>query len=337
MKIRYPGTILSIDKSINKRKFGPYKCFHINVASGLHQPPGEFFMRQIKLPRINCETVANEICEFVTHTVQKVNAKGCVIGLSGGVDSSTSAAITKRAFDRSSDGFELVGYILPSSLNVSADQNDAESVAEILNIRYEVVPIESVVEAYRASNPAAFESDYHRGNMISRIRATVLNTKASTEGKVVAGTGNKDEDFGIGYYTLFGDGAVHISPIAGLSKRLVREMAAFLGIPDNIIHRIPTAGLEPDQSDFGDLGYRYNIVELVSEGYEQGFTEEELCTSEQIVPLVQQQIKEYRARFGNTKFETVEKVVADVLRRHEMASRKMEIIHPPTPDISLIY
>ena len=294
-------------------------------------------MKQIKLPRIDCETVANEIGDFVIKTVQKVNATGCVIGLSGGVDSSTSAAVIKRAFDRNSDGFELVGFSLPSRLNAIADQNDAWSVAEILNIRYEAVSIEPVVEAYRASNPTAFESDYHRGNMISRIRATVLNTKASTEVKIVAGTGNKDEDFGIGYYTLFGDGAVHISPIAGLSKRLVREMAAFLGIPDNIIHRTPTAGLEPDQSDFGDLGYRYNIVELVSEGLEQGFSEEELSTSEQLVPLVQQQIEAYRTRFGNTKFETVEAVVADVLRRHKMAGRKMEIIHPPTPEISLIY
>ncbi len=294
-------------------------------------------MKQIKLPRIDCETVANEIGDFVIKTVQKVNATGCVIGLSGGVDSSTSAAVIKRAFDRNSDGFELVGFSLPSRLNAIADQDDAWSVAEILNIRYEAVSIETVVEAYRASNPTAFESDYHRGNMISRIRATVLNTKASTESKIVAGTGNKDEDFGIGYYTLFGDGAVHISPIAGLSKRLVREIAGFLGLPDNIIHRTPTAGLEPDQSDFRDLGYRYNIVELVSEGLEQGFSEEELSASEQLVPLVQQQLEAYRTRFGNTKFETVEAVVADVLRRHKMAGRKMEIIHPPTPEISLIY
>ena len=294
-------------------------------------------MKQIKLPRIDCETVANEIGDFVIQAVQKVTAKGCVIGLSGGVDSSTSAALIKRAFDRNNDGYELVGFILPSKLNASADQNDAETVAEILNIRCEVVTIEPVVEAYRASNPVAFESDYHRGNMISRIRATVLNTKASTEGKIVAGTGNKDEDFGIGYYTLFGDGAVHISPIAGLSKRLVREMAAFLGIPDNIIHRIPTAGLEPDQSDFGDLGYRYNIVELISEGFEQGIPEDELSTSDQIVPLVQEQIDEYRSRFGTTRFKSVAEVVSDVLLRHEMAKRKMEIIHPPTPDISLIY
>jgi NAD+ synthase len=294
-------------------------------------------MKKIKLPRIDCETVADEIGNFVIKVVQKVNTKGCVIGLSGGVDSSTSAALVKRAFDRHDKGLKLMGYMLPSRMNASADLSDAEKVADLLGIRYEVVPIESVVEAYKASNPEAFDSNYHRGNMISRIRATVLNTKASTEGKIVAGTGNKDEDFGIGYYTLFGDGAVHISPIAGLSKRLVREMAAFLGVPDTIIHRIPTAGLEPDQSDYKDLGYKYDIVELVSEGHQQGFSRADMSASDQIAPQVKKQIEAYRARFGRAKFETVEAVVADVLQRHEIASRKVEIIHPPTPKISLIY
>jgi NAD+ synthase len=294
-------------------------------------------MKKIRLPRIDCETVANEIGDFVLQTVQKVNVNGCVIGLSGGVDSSTSAAVVKKAFDRHNCGLELVGYILPSRLNAGADRGDAETVAGLLGIRHEVVPIETVVEAYRASNPEAFDSDYHRGNMISRIRATVLNTKASTEGKIVAGTGNRDEDFGIGYYTLFGDGAVHISPIAGLSKRLVREMAAYLGIPDNIIHRIPSAGLEPDQSDFKDLGYKYDVVELVSEGHQQGFSPAEMSTGEQIAPLVKEQMEDYRAKFGRLKFETVEAVVGDVLRRHAVANRKVEIIHPPTPEISLIY
>jgi NAD+ synthase len=98
------------------------------------------------------------------------------------------------------------------------------------------------VEGFRATNPEAFDSIFHKGNMIARVRANVLSTKAATEKKIVAGTGNKDEDFGIGYYTLFGDGAVHLSPIGGLSKRLVREMASFLGLGGHIVNRVPTAG-----------------------------------------------------------------------------------------------
>ena len=173
--------------------------------------------------------------------------------------------------------------------------------------------------------------------MISRIRANVLSTKAATENKTLAGTGNKDEDFGIGYYTLFGDGAVHISPIAGLPKRLVREMAAYLDLDEQIIQREPTAGLEPGQSDFKDLGYEYDVVELVTEGLSQGFSRQELIKHAQIVPLVERQIEHYGSIYGQGKFNSVKAVVDDVFKRHQQAKAKIKIIHPPTPRITLTY
>jgi len=295
-------------------------------------------MKPIKLARMDCEKVSGEIGDFVIEQVRCTGATGCVVGLSGGVDSSTTAALIKRAFDRHTAAtYELVGYILPSSLNKQDDIKDAEVVARYLGIRCEVHSIEKPVEAFRATNPEAFESIFHKVNMISRVRAYVLTNKAATEKKIVAGTGNKDEDFGIGYYTLFGDGAVHVSPIGGLSKRLVREMAAFLGLDHAIVNRIPTAGLEPGQSDYKDLGYDYDVVELVSEGFVQCMTVAELSRHEQIVPLVEKQLQHYKNLFGAAKFTSVEQVVADVLRRHEIAKGKMKIVHPPSPKISLTY
>jgi NAD+ synthase len=295
-------------------------------------------MKRIKLARMDCDKVSSEIGNFVIEQVGGTGTTGCVVGLSGGVDSSTTAALIKRAFDRHWDPkYELVGYILPSSLNKHDDIRDAEGVARSLGIRSEIHSIEKPVEAFRATNPEAFESIFHKGNMISRVRANVLSTKAATENKIIAGTGNKDEDFGIGYYTLFGDGAVHLSPIAGLSKRLVREMAAFLGLDHTIVDRIPTAGLEPGQSDYKDLGYDYDVVELVSEGFVQGLTVEELSCHEQIAPLVEKQMQHHQRVFGGPKFTRVRQVVEDVLRRHEIAKGKMKIIHPPSPTISLTY
>ncbi|MCF8079402.1 MAG: NAD(+) synthase [Desulfobacterales bacterium] len=298
-------------------------------------------MVPIRLPSMDCETVCREIGDFVISTVEEVGATGCVIGLSGGVDSSTTAALIQRAFtgraDRQRPRFELAGYIVPSRVNVGKDAQDARTVAEMLGIRCEVCNIESIVEAFRATNPEAFENDYDRGNLISRVRANVLSTKAATENKVIAGTGNKDEDFGIGYYTLFGDGAVHISPISGLSKRLVRQMAAFLRLPDHIVHRVPAAGLEPEQSDFKDLGYRYDLVEMVSEGFDQGLTKQEMAEHEQVIELAVRDMERYRSAFGRTQFSTVAEMISDIESRHRGAERKMRIVHPPGPKITLIY
>jgi len=295
-------------------------------------------MKPILLPRMNPDTVARQIGDFVIASVLKVQATGCVIGLSGGVDSSTSAALVKRAFDSHKEAsLELVGCILPSAANQIQDASDAGTVARLLDIRHDVISIEALVEAFRGTNAEAFESHFHSGNLMSRIRANVLSTRAATEKKIVAGTGNRDEDFGIGYYTLFGDGAVHLSPIGGLSKRLVREMARFLGLPENIARRVPTAGLEPGQSDFRDLGYDYDVVELVTEGLDQGFSREQLIVHEQIVPLVERQMTQYRSAFGTAKFKSVADAVDDVLKRHAGAELKMEIIHPPTPEVTLLY
>jgi len=301
-------------------------------------------MKPIKLATMDCKQVCGEIGDFVINAVRETGASGCVIGLSGGVDSSAAAALIKTGFDRHNSqlaqndpALELVGYILPSRVNPTQDEADAVAVAGYLGIRFEIQQIESLVEAFRLTNPEAFESKFHKGNMISRIRANVLSTKAATENKIIAGTGNRDEDFGIGYYTLFGDGAVHLSPIAGLPKRLVREMAAFLGLDKQIIHREPTAGLEPGQSDFKDLGYDYDVVEMITEGLAQGFSRDSLLRHEQVVPLIEQQMAHYKSVYGAAKFTLVEALVDDVIKRHRQAEGKMKIIHPPTPRITLSY
>jgi NAD+ synthase len=296
--------------------------------------------RPIQLPYIDPATTKREISDFIIDTVRSGNGTGAVIGLSGGVDSTTTAALAKHAFDayNAAHGtdYELVGYILPSKSNNPADTEDGVKVAERLGIRHEVHNLEPLVQAYAHTNPEALESKFDKGNMTSRIRGTVLNTKSSTERKTLLGTGNKDEDFGIGYYTLFGDGAVHCSPIGGLSKRLVREMAAYLNFED-LAYREPTAGLEPGQTDFKDLGYKYDLVELVSEGLEQGFTREELATHKQIVPLVEEQAALYASKYGSAKFTDAKDVVEDIAARNASAKRKASIIHPPGPALTMEY
>jgi NAD+ synthase len=292
--------------------------------------------RRIKMASMDADVVSKEIGDFVVDTVLRVGSTGSILGLSGGVDSTVTAGLIKKAFDERAGGLELVGYILPSGTNTSADTSDGEMVARKLGIRSETHSIQRIVDAYGSTNPEALADRFHKGNMQSRIRANVLSTKSATERKVLAGTGNKDEDFGIGFYTLFGDGAVHMSPISGLPKRLVREMAVYLGFSE-IASREPSPGLEPGQTDFGDLGYSYDFVEVVTGAFEQGFSPGELYTHSQVVEVARRDSGLYEARFGTPKFLTTEEMVLDVAGRHERAKNKFEIISPPSPDITLEY
>ena len=296
---------------------------------------------KIKLPYMDAQRVTDEIGDFVIDTVLGQGRSGAVIGLSGGIDSSTTAALIKRAFDiynkdNPENPLELVGYMLPSKINSEKDTEDGERMAKHLGIRYEILNLEAEVEAHKNTCPEVFQENYaednvkgkqkaqyDKGNMISRIRGNVINTKAAIENKLVAGTGNKDEDFGIGYYTLFGDGAVHFSSIGNLSKRLVRQMGAHLGLPRDLVEREPSAGLEPGQTDFGDLGYGYDAVEIVTEGIMQGFTKEQLYTHPQVTGLVEKQI----ASLENPRLGNVKEVVDDIMRRHRSAKGKMELIN----------
>ena len=289
---------------------------------------------KIKLPEMVPDKVADEIGKFVIETVLQCGSRGGVIGLSGGVDSTTTAALVQRAFvehNKTNEPLELVAYMLPSALNSTKDTEDGVRVSEKLRLRYEIQNLQPIVDAFHSTNPEAFTLNYQKGNLISRIRANVLQTKAATEGKILIGTGNMDEDFGIGYYTLFGDGAVACSPIGHLSKRLVFQMAAYLGFGD-IAEKEPAAGLEPGQTDFKDLGYRYNAVEMVLAGLRQGFRPDEMVEMEQVKAMIIPQLA------INKKFHSVGEVVEDIMFRHyQIAIPKQQIIHPSAAPVTLFY
>lgn len=284
---------------------------------------------------MNAEVVSKEIGDFIVEQTLEFQKTGGIIGLSGGVDSSTTAALAKKAYDNYNrlhkEKLELIGYILPSSVNNPKDADDAVSVAKLLEIKYEIISIEPLVKAYEQTNPSAMSDKRMRGNRMSEARAGILHGLSESERKILLGTGNKDEDFGVGYYTLFGDGAVHISPIGGLPKRLVREMAHYLGLEYNLVNREPTAGLEVGQTDFKDLGYTYEAVELVTEGLSQGFAPFELKKNAQVADLVNMFIEK-------SKFTSIDEVVEDIIARHISAAiPKGQLVCPKTPKISMRY
>ena len=293
-------------------------------------------MNKIKLPKMDAEFIANQIGNFILAQITSIGYTGGVIGLSGGVDSTVTAGLAKRAFDKynleNKQKIELIGYMLPSTTNSPADIQDAKKVADRLNLRYEIIDIQPVVEVYKKTNPKTFETNYNKGNLMSEIRATILHQKAATEKKLVLGTGNQDEDFGVGYYTLFGDGAVHFSPIAGLSKRLVKEMARYLGFAD-LADRIPSAGLEPNQTDFGDLGYRYETVEIIMEGQRQRLGINEILEDDLFIKASEEDIEKFNRDYGFKKFHDKKEIILDIIRRNNISLVKAKIIHPPAPNI----
>jgi NAD+ synthase len=302
---------------------------------------------KIKLAKMDPELVADQIGEFIINEIVSIGYTGGVIGLSGGVDSTVTAALAKRAFDKynrlnpDKKQLELIGYILPSKLNDPKDAQDGIKVAERLEINYKIISIEEKLQSFKKDQPYLFDDTSHscycRANIMAELRANILHSEAGFFKKLVIGTGNRDEDFGVGYYTLYGDGAVHMSPIGGLPKRLVRQMARHLGF-GYIADKVPAAGLEPGQTDFKDLGYEYECTaERVIEGMLQGFTWEQLPKHREVIECAKKDMEKYARLYRKSKFASVEEMVYDIKMRNSIANKKGEIVHPPQPIITLTY
>jgi NH3-dependent NAD+ synthetase len=125
-----------------------------------------------------------------------------------------------------------------------------------------------------------------------------------------------------------------MSPIGNLPKRLVREMAAYLGF-DDLAGRVSTAGLEPGQTSFKDLGCDYEFAELVLNGLDQGMKAEELAVHSQVVPYARQQIEKYARWYATPKFASAEALVGEIIRRHKIALLKAEIVNPDIAPLTL--
>lgn len=284
-------------------------------------------MTEIKLAKINPEKVTEEIIYFLSRKVNEMGKEGIVIGVSGGVDSAVCSILSKRAMDQ--EGMKMYGVVLPgsSSPDVDQDNNDAADLCHQNDIVYIVAPLENLIMS-TSSTISILGSTLNkvaRGNMSSRIRSNILHTVAECENCLVCGTGNRDEDFGVGYYTLFGDGAVHMSPIGGLPKRLVYQMAEYLGVPQSIIDKKPSPRLEEGQTDEGDLGYGYDVVEVFSEGLLQeldGIT-------------VMNALAHYS--YDKNKFRTVKDLFIDLSRRNVIAQSKAQLVSPDVARITLSY
>jgi NAD+ synthase len=205
---------------------------------------------------IDCEAVAEQLESFIRDELDWAGFDRLVVGLSGGIDSAVSTTLAVRALgpDR------VNALILPYSSSSPANVRDAESLAHRLGIMAVTQDITPMVDAYFAGHPEA--DQIRRGNMMARQRMAVLYDHSQALGALVLGTGNKTEAM-LGYTTMYGDNACAFNPIADLWKGQVRQLAAWIDVPQAIILKAPSADLWAGQTDEEEMGLTYELADRI--------------------------------------------------------------------------
>lgn len=217
--------------------------------------------------RIDAEMVTRWLAEFLRDEVRRRRGfERVVVGISGGVDSSLTAALCARAL-----GPEAVtGFLLPYRTSSASSAEHARSVADRLGIRTARIEITEAVDGYlERHEPEA--SDHRRGNVAARQRMIVLFDQAAKLDALPVGTGNKSERL-LGYYTWHADDSPPINPLGDLFKTQVWELGRHVDIPDEIIEKPATADLIRGQTDEGDLGVSYPEADLILHWLLNGWT-----------------------------------------------------------------
>ena len=216
-----------------------------------------------KKSTIQTEKVNEHIVRWLKSYANKANVNGFVVGISGGVDSAVTSTLCAQT------GFPTLCVEMPIH-QANSQVNRAKEHIDQLKKRFPNVSsiesnLTSIYDTFKAEMPESNdETKYHLAlaNTRARLRMTTLYYHAGVHSYLVAGTGNKVEDFGVGFYTKYGDGGVDISPIADLMKSDVYALGKYLTIPNSIQTAAPTDGLFGDnRTDEDQLGASYDELE----------------------------------------------------------------------------
>ena len=201
--------------------------------------------------------ISNWIKDYINNMPSK--AQSLVIGISGGIDSSVSSTLSAMT------GLKTIVLSMP--IKQKSHQHDLSLkhqdwlVNKFKNVEAHTINLDELFSAF-SSSLVKFDNEHGMANSRARLRMTTLYQVAAANKGIVVGTGNKVEDFGVGFYTKYGDGGVDISPIADCNKTEVWEIGKELGILNEIIEAAPTDGLWDDgRTDEGQLGLKYHELE----------------------------------------------------------------------------
>lgn len=245
--------------------------------------------------QLDSTTAKARIMRFIMDYVEKSEATGVVLNISGGVDSCTIAALSSLALG----GSKVLGIFLPEEETHNADDaKHTKMVAEKFGFDLEIIDISSVLEACYHSLPVYEEQDkISKGNLKARMRMVFLYYYANRLNRIVCGSSDKSETM-IGYFTKWGDVAADISPLMDLYKTQVRQLALYIGVPPEIAKKPSTPRLWPGQLAEQELGIKYETLDLILFGLERFMTPKDIAEQ---LKLPVTRVEEIRKRWLATE------------------------------------
>ena len=224
------------------------------------------------------EKVNLHIVNWLKTYAENARVSGFVVGVSGGIDSAVTSTLCAQT------GLKTLCVELPIHQAASHVSRKKEHIAQLkkrfANVDSVSIDLTETFEHFKKTMPASRDEvkvNLSLANTRARLRMTTLYYLAGIHGLLVAGTGNKVEDFGVGFYTKYGDGGVDLSPIADLMKSEVYALGRFLEVPNSILNAAPTDGLFGDnRSDEDQLGASYDELEAAMLALENGQTQADL-------------------------------------------------------------
>jgi len=234
--------------------------------------------KQVKLNpsllEIDFSEAQTRIVRFIKEYLANAGAKGIVLGLSGGVDSATIAALSSLAIG----GENVFGLMLPEKETFNQkDIDDAQIIADKFHIPTQLIDMTEFLDAFYRGTPT-FDSTNRlcKGNVKARTRMIILYYYANIQNRIVCGSSDKSETL-MGYFTKWGDAAADIAPILDLYKTQVRKLAVHAGVPKEIAQRPSTPALWPNQLAETELEIKYETLDLILYGLERFMDTDEIA------------------------------------------------------------